>query len=332
MSGPSAPDRPTVRAALTVACRAPSLHNSQPWRWQLGDHSVHLFADDTRRLRATDPDGRQMLLSCGAALQHVRMAFAAMSWRTHVRRMPDPDVPNHLASLEFEQTRSVRARDVALATAAMRRRTDRRPYLTVPVPAPMVDRLVAAARAEGSELVVLREQADVQVAARLSDLEHANDTDHVDELARWTGHSAGGEGVPATALLAPSGAGRVLMARDFRLGRGVLPEQHQRRDGATPAILRTVVDERHGWLRAGEALGAVLLEATAVNLATCVLTNPTEIAESRGILERMAESMGRGVGWPQVVIRIGRVDTPLPGPVTPRRILDDVIERQPLAQ
>ena len=77
---PGRPDDGTIRTALALAGRAPSVHNTQPWLWHLGPGSVHLVADDGRRLAATDPDGRDLLVSCGAALHHLRTAFAGLGW------------------------------------------------------------------------------------------------------------------------------------------------------------------------------------------------------------------------------------------------------------
>jgi nitroreductase len=82
---------------ITLALRAPSIHNSQPWRWVLGDNSVHLFVDPDRQLAITDPDSRDLLVSCGAALHHLRVAFAAVGWATTVHRLPNPAQPDHLA-------------------------------------------------------------------------------------------------------------------------------------------------------------------------------------------------------------------------------------------
>ncbi len=42
--------------AVERAVRAPSVHNTQPWRWRVGDDAVQLHADWTRHLVATDPD------------------------------------------------------------------------------------------------------------------------------------------------------------------------------------------------------------------------------------------------------------------------------------
>src|SRR6478735_1690911 len=90
-------DRTTARAAVALANRAPSVHNSQPWRWRIGPTTLHLFADPARALPATDPDGRDLRISCGAALNHLRVALLAAGWDTRVHRLPDPALSLHLA-------------------------------------------------------------------------------------------------------------------------------------------------------------------------------------------------------------------------------------------
>jgi hypothetical protein len=57
-----------LTSIVELACRAPSLHNSQPWRWVLDDSALHLFADHTRIGHRTDSAGREVILSCGVAL------------------------------------------------------------------------------------------------------------------------------------------------------------------------------------------------------------------------------------------------------------------------
>ena len=72
------PDHETVRAAMALATRAPSVHNTQPWRWRIGAHSMHLYAEQSLHLAHTDPDGRDLLISCGAALHHAAVALYAL--------------------------------------------------------------------------------------------------------------------------------------------------------------------------------------------------------------------------------------------------------------
>src|SRR3982750_4766364 len=96
----SAPlDQRTLRAAIELASHAPSVHNSQPWRWVIGPRTVHLYADLRRWLPATDADGRDLVVSCGAVLHHLRVALAASGMHAVVHRIPDPARPDDLAAL-----------------------------------------------------------------------------------------------------------------------------------------------------------------------------------------------------------------------------------------
>jgi hypothetical protein len=94
-------DADLITGALELAVRAPSLHNSQPWRWVAGGGVLELFADPTRIGRSTDSTGREVLISCGALLDHLRVAMAAAGWEALIDRFPNPNNHDHLATLEF---------------------------------------------------------------------------------------------------------------------------------------------------------------------------------------------------------------------------------------
>ncbi len=125
-------DIETVKSAVVLACRAPSIHNSQPWRWIVEHDAVHLFADRNRTVRATDHSGRDALISCGATLDHLQVAMAAAGWRAGITRFPDPNEPAHLATLRFRpidhvtaaQTQSRRSNSAALHRSAAVRPPD----------------------------------------------------------------------------------------------------------------------------------------------------------------------------------------------------------------
>ena len=92
-----------IERAVELACRAPSLHNSQPWRWVADGAVLHLFADPARIGRHTDSTGREVTISCGAVLDHLRIAMAAAGWQAAIDRFPDPSNRNHLACDEFQR-------------------------------------------------------------------------------------------------------------------------------------------------------------------------------------------------------------------------------------
>ena len=105
-----------IKDAVRTACRAPSLHNSQPWQWVFNRGQLRLFLDPSR-VMDTDHSAREALISCGAALDHLRVAMAAAGWQSHIDRFPEPNSANHLASIEFTPRDFVTERDRRLAGA-----------------------------------------------------------------------------------------------------------------------------------------------------------------------------------------------------------------------
>ncbi|GAA1622425.1 nitroreductase family protein [Nocardia ninae] len=124
------PDSTTLETALALAARAPSVADTQPWRWQIGSRSIHLYLDPAW---AADPDQRGPVLSCGASLHHLRVALAALGWSAVVRRLPNPAQPNHLASVRLLRHRPTPV-EIALSAAISRRRTDDRHFTSLPIP------------------------------------------------------------------------------------------------------------------------------------------------------------------------------------------------------
>lgn len=166
------PDRPTLESVLTAAARAPSSGNLQPWRWRVEDAAVHLYADWPRQPESLT-DRRDVLLGCGAVLDHCAVAFAAAGWAPRVRRFPDGRDGGHLATLEVvEQPPS--AAHLELAAAMSRRRADRRRYPARRIPPATLELLSIRAARLGVELAVVPRSRwvrheDGSVALRFSD-------------------------------------------------------------------------------------------------------------------------------------------------------------------
>jgi nitroreductase len=318
------PDDETIRAALTLAVRAPSVHNSQPWLWRVGDETVHLYADRTRHLPHTDPARRDLMLSCGIALQHFTVAMAALGWQSRVHRFPNPADPDHLASIEI-CGRTASEQDIALAAAIPRRRTDRRWYSSWPVPGGDIAQMAARAARAGVALRRLDAPGELSTIIAGAVREHVNDGEYLAELSMWSGRYSAVAGVPARNTPAPE-PHTAFPARIF--ANPVLPQPHgaeARDDAGVILVLATATDDPLALLRAGEATGVVLLTATALGLSSCPLTEPLEIASTREVVRR--KILG-GDGFPQMLLRVGWA--PLnadPLPATPRRPLTDVVER-----
>ena len=320
-------DRTTARAAIALANRAPSVHNSQPWRWRIEPASIHLFAAPSRALPATDPEGRDLRLSCGAALHHLRVALLAAGLATTVHRLPNPALPDHLAAVEV-RSGVPSPDDLALARAIETRRSDRRVFSSWPVPSQMLDVLVHDADRQGARLDVLERDSHRYAVARLVEhaaVQQALTPDVAEETAEWTGRSRGArEGVPAANVPAePEGT---VPVRHFAAGgqeQSVLGRHES--DGTVLALLSTAGDDPLDQLRAGEALSAVLLAATRFGLATDPVSQPLEVAATRAELR---SSVLRGTAAPQVLLRVGWAPiSATPVPATGRRPVADTIDR-----
>ncbi|MEU9827288.1 Acg family FMN-binding oxidoreductase [Micromonospora chersina] len=328
MSQPAtrAEQTPTVRmleAAARQALHAPSVFNTQPWRWRITTDTLELRADPDRQLAVTDPEGRLLTLSCGAALHHARVFLAAAGWAVTVERRPDPADPALLARLRATGPADLDVAAARLVEAIPRRRTDRRAYGDRPVPEPVLARLRAAVEAEDAHLHIVRPDQMPMLAVstgRAADAELA-DPAYREELRRWTDRPAGsGDGVPTATAVRP--APRRVPLRDHApggaagLGAGAGFDR-----GAAYLILFGEQDEPGAWLRGGEALSALLLTATAEGLASAPLSDAIEVAWPR----RMMRDLLAGIGDPYLVVRVGwGPDDDLPP--APRRTPADVIE------
>jgi nitroreductase len=323
----------TVRAAIELASRAPSVHNSQPWRWVIGADGVRLYADLRRWLPATDADGRDVVLSCGAVLHHLRVALATAGLAAEVHRLPDPDEQDHLATITLRQTvPAVQTVPAGIGTesaaAIAARRTDRRRFGSWDVPDGFVEELVALAADQG---VVLRPVASaglrdtLRAAMREADRIQQDAPGHRAETARWSGQVVNGAGIPAANLLPdPVGTGAGT-ARRFSSGT-LTQAAGADDDGAFLFVLGTSSDDTLSQLRAGEAASAVLLHATVLGLASCMLSQPLEVGSTRALVR---DQVLGGTLSPQLVLRIGWAPPGGPLPATPRRPVDDTIERTP---
>lgn len=317
-------DAEVLTQAVCLACRAPSLHNSQPWRWELAGSELRLFLDRDRVIHSTDKMGREALLSCGAVLDHLRVATAAAGWTADIDRFPNPNNRDHLASIDFTAMEFVTDGHRRRADAILARRTDRLPF-AAPVDWEATE-TVLRRNAEDADVRfdVLGDDARPQLveASMLTDSLRLYDSAYHAELNWWTGDFEFSEGIPYSALVSAQESERVGIGRNFPVThnperRAEVPDDHSK-----VVVLSTYEASREEALRCGEALSGVLLDATMAGLATCTLTHLAELAASRNLV---AGLIGQDT-TPQVLIRVGGAPCleQMP-PATPRRPIADVL-------
>ncbi len=320
------PPDPCVRAlehAADLAVLAPSVHNTQPWRFGMHPDHMDVRVDRSRQLGVLDPQGRAMIQSLGAALLTARVALAAEGWGVEVDRFARPSDPDLLAVVRPVAGRADRAL-AALAPVVERRRTNRRRFAPDPVPEDVLRLLVAAAAEEGTSLVPVTQDPHRRLVARLT--QRADEVQNASpayraELRQWTTRpAAAGDGVPSSVVPRTDGdRGGDVPLRDFDTqGAGALPARTESGVEQNIVLLATSEDDPESWLRSGEALQRVLLELTRLGWAASPLTQAIEVPVTRTQLRA-------ALTWdahPQMLLRIGRAE---PTDPVPRRSRDDAV-------
>jgi hypothetical protein len=297
---------------VEAATRAPSVHNTQPWRFVARDDVVELWDDPARGLPVLDPDGRARLISCGAALALAEVAAAGLGVSTVTTLLPDAGSPEHLADLRLGAPRDPDDAQLALAAAIGRRHTERGAFDdSVELPPETVRALAEAVQATGCWLRVVESPDDAAsvtvLLARADDLQ-SHDPAYRDELRQWTGRAPDSpDGIPvsATPSESPAERGSSYRLRDFDADRedqgpqwaGVPPRAEHPR----VVVIGTAADDAAAWVAAGQALGRLMLTVTTRGLAASPMTQALEVQDTR---VRLARDLGL-VGHPQVVLRLG---------------------------
>ena len=316
-----------IEFAMRAALLAPSSHNTQPWHFRVRGETIELFADRSRALPVVDPQHRALVMSCGAALFHLRVALRALGQDPVVTRKPGGPNPDLLASVEVGPQVEPSAEDLQLFKAIPERHTNRLPFERRSIPKRILQELKHAAEREGAQFAFVT-AADYK--RRLSDLIAEGDRLQWDnrrfrtELAAWSraNHSDKADGVPgyglghgdASSLVSP------LVIRTFDLGDGQAAKDHELAEGSPAlAVLLTDWEGPSEWLAAGEALDHVLLRAQAEGVVASFLNQPVE---EPGLRPRLRRMLGEH-GFPQLVLRLGYpMKEARP---TPRRALEDIV-------
>jgi len=308
---------------IATAARAPSVHNTQPWRFKVSGQTVEVYSDPSRKLRV-DPLGREMLISCGAALFGLRLAIRSLGYRAVVELFPDPSSLRLLARVRLGAAAPVTGRERAMLEAVPHRHTHRGPFDPDPLPDGLLAGLQHDALMEGATLAIIDEHSYGKLVVLAGPASRARDLDRLNqaEVRRWTRAAGDGarDGVPGQAFPArPGGNPTRLPQRDFDLGRGFGRLPVGGHPPAVTAALLTRRDGREGWLRAGQALHRVLLHAATRWVFAGLYTQPLEADATR----RQIRASLALPGWPQVLLELGVART---SPTTARRPFNELIE------
>ncbi|MGA3265384.1 MAG: nitroreductase [Verrucomicrobiota bacterium] len=341
-----------LQILLQYAELAPSKYNIQPWVFEISGDSIDLFCDRHGVLEVADPDDRELIMSCGAALFNLRVAASCFGYDTTVQPFPHPGnecltarvhlAPRNRPSQPFSplpagnrrngtaaRLREFSPSDEQLLHAIPVRRTYRRKFRLEIPPDNVLASCQAAAGRNGAWLCRVKDKVtERQIAALVAraDREQMANKLFREEFSMWIrgANKNAKDGMPASAFglakclnfLTP---GLSLLMYSANLGRLMAARDHSLAVNAPVlVVLGTAQDNPEAWLAAGQAVEAVLLYATVAGLCASFLNSPIQVNQIR---TRLAQTVACN-GYPQALLRLGYGKQ---GPHTPRRPLHEVV-------
>jgi hypothetical protein len=300
----------TARYIVTEAIWAPSVHNTQPWWFSTEGQRVTLYADAGRQLAVADPDGREMMISCGAALFTLRLALRSLGYIPQVRVLPDPAEPLLVAHVTWRERAAAADFETRLNSQVRRRRTHRGGFDPVPLSSDLLATLSEGAARDGAALQIIGDGGQrAMLAAAIETAERAMhvDSTRLQELVMWSPPpgSPRRDGVPSTSYpRRPEHTDPEFRGRDFAhgLGWGISPLScaPSPRITGVVCLLSTAGDHPADWVNAGQALQRLLLTADTCGVAAALHSQPLELPWLRAFIRDKL-----GCGHPQLLLRLG---------------------------
>jgi hypothetical protein len=320
---------------LRYAILAPSGHNTQPWLFKIvGNNIIEIYADRSRALPLVDPDDRELMISCGAALYNLRLAANHFGVADEVQLLPDNNNPDLLARITFKDDdnkgtiKKQAENDAQLFEAITKRRSNRSPFENRSLPDDLLASLKDSASANGAWLDVIDDEDKKNALADLisqGDRIQLSDKRFRRELAAWIhpNRSKSRDGMPGYAHgMTHDFASHIgpFLIRTFDIGKGQAAKDKELASGSPVlSVLGTDADEPLNWIQTGQALARILLQARANNIWTTFMNQPIEVPELR---PKVLLALVRATGFPQLLMRMGYSKEVKP---TPRRDIEEVI-------
>lgn len=308
-----------LKFLLNYAVLAPSLHNTQPWKFTVRGNEIHVLADTMRWLKVADPDQRELFISIGCALENLLVAANHFGYRYEITYFPDVNERLWVATIRFTETNKPAAlADRELFYALGLRHTHRQLYAPTPLAERDLQRLQDCAHEPDLALQfvnapIIKEQVDTLTIT--ADVTQFADPAYCDELNNWIEQGAFGH--------------RWLVSRMGQLATAFLnttTREGEQRPSAiisspTLGLISSGADNPEARVRVGQVFERLALNATAMNIAIQPITQILQVAFLKPEVVRLFEAQEP---HPQFAFRLGYAN--LGQDSTTRQPLDAVVK------
>ena len=313
-----------LKYLLRFAILAPSTHNTQPWLFKVSENKISIFADMTRSLPVIDPENKELIMSCGAALGNIMVSMNYFGFSYLVKPFPNPSNKEHVADISIRGKKLVQEIDRKLFRSITKRRTNRLPFIYKIIDGLILQKFSTLASEESVKLKIIYGKKDglMKIIERADKIQSENQ-EFCKELSHWVHpeRSDANDGIPGYAF----GAGDIITTSGpFFIGNlnwGNIQAGRDRNliQGSTVILIfATKNNEPTDWLKTGIAVSKVSLNATAEKLAISYLNQPLETSE---LISELKVKIGVK-GHPQIIMRVGIGSEIKP---SPRRSLEEVL-------
>ncbi len=303
---------------LRYAILAPSSHNTQPWKFSVGEDEIQVLVDRTRWLKVADPDQRELYISVGCALENLLIAAEHFGYGHQVAYLPEPANEELAATAKFmPHGEPSPFREPALFEAISSRQTNRKIYEERPIPQSDLQHLQNRCVEEGIWLhmtddIEIKRKADELII--LGDAIQFSDPTFREELGYWIG-----QGLLGSPWLMSKMAQLTVTYKNISKGQAK-KDSEVLMSAPVLAALSSEVNNRESQVKVGQVFERVCLAATILGIRVHPLSQILEIPELKVEVSKL---IPKSDVFPQHTFRLGYAEQEKGH--TPRRQLDEVL-------
>jgi len=282
-----------LKSLLYYAALAPSIHNTQPWRFEVRNKSILLYADESRRLSIADPQARQLHISCGAALDHLSLAFRYHELEPLVELFPITKNVQCIAQISIQGTCPCSILEKSLFNAMKDRHTTRAPFLPQRIDSEIAEELTNIISMNINRFTGISDPELRNKVVKLvmqADRHLVDDENYQNELFSWIESNSYklNDGMPLERLELPD------MQTSTSSNSATI-------ENTIMGLLSSQSDSTKDWVSTGQALSRMLLYAAVKGLSASFLNQPIDVPALRPQLANLV-----GIeGYPQMLILLG---------------------------